>query len=623
MNPTFDENTVQEPAGKQREWLAQAPSKPGVYLMKNSAGEVIYVGKAKHLKRRLSGYFARKDLPDLKTGILIQQVVDLETIITASEKEALILESNLIKQYRPRYNVILKDDKRYPSLCLDTTAAYPYLAIVRKRLNDGKLYFGPYASSSAVAQTVKIINKTFKLRKCRGTDVRKRARPCLNYQMNACLGPCCMPVNPREYGSMVEEVVLFLSGRTPLLIKTIKADMLCAAAAEEYERAAFLRDKMFALEKTLEKQVAVSADVVDRDVVATAGTSELTVLTILFVRSGYIQGLRHFVFRETMADEMELMEAFVRQFYETAHFIPGEILLSVTPENMGLLEEWLQVLKGKKVRLLAPKRGEKALLVQMTRQNAEKEQRNLVDADHSLQGLLDRLQAKLHLPGRPERIECFDNSHLSGSSPVAGMVVYQHAKPAKSAYRKFRIRTMDLPDDYAAMAEVLKRRFGKANRPDPLPDLLLVDGGRGQLGIATTILKELSLEKEVPCAGIAKKEALKGETEDKIYLPGRTNPIQFGMDKDLLLFLQQIRDETHRFALAFHKQQRTAAALQSELDEIPGIGAKRKKTLLQHFGSVEKIRAATPEEIGGLPGMNQLVAVKILELLHANHRSKA
>ncbi len=599
-----------------RDLLQKAPSKPGVYLMKNRKGQVIYVGKAKHLRRRLTTYFSRKEVPDLKTSVLIQHIADLETIVTASEKEALILESNLIKKYRPRYNVILKDDKRYPSLRMNISEPYPYLSIVRKVTNDGNLYFGPYASSTAVAKTLKMINRTFKLRKCRHRDFRNRTRPCLNHQMNICLAPCCLDVDPSEYQKIVDEVVLFLSGRTPALIKTVKNDMMNAAANEDYERAAFLRDKMFALEKTLEKQVAVSTDFADRDVVAMAGDRELKILTILFVRGGFIQGIRHFVFKENLAGDPELMEAFLRQFYEEAPFVPNEILLSVFPENTSLLEDWLHTIKGRKVRLLAPQRGEKKLLIHMALKNAEQEQRQLTAADHSLQGLLERLQRRLSLPRPPVRIECFDNSTLAGNSAVAGMVVYHQGKPDKSAYRRYRIKTVTIPDDYASMEEVMKRRFGHRKADEPLPDLLLVDGGRGQLGVVQAILKGLGLSDQVPAAGIAKKEVEKGETEDKIYLPGRSNPIQFGMEKDVLLFLQQIRDETHRFALSYHQKHRTGVSLTSALDGIPGIGPKRKNNLLRYFGSLEKIRAATPEEIGALPGMNPTLASRLLEDLH-------
>ncbi|MFZ5571159.1 MAG: excinuclease ABC subunit UvrC [Thermodesulfobacteriota bacterium] len=605
-----------------KDLLQKAPAKPGVYLMKNRKGQVIYVGKAKDLRRRLTSYFVRKEMPDLKTTVLVQQVAELETIVTASEKEALILESNLIKKLRPRYNVILKDDKRYPSLRLNTEEPYPYLSIVRKIKNDGGLVFGPYTSSAAVGKTLKLINRTFKLRKCRTRAFAGRTRPCLNYQMGTCLGPCCLPVDPAEYQTIVDEVVLFLSGRTPALIKNIKEAMLAAAADEDYERAVVLRDKMFALEKTLEKQAAVSTDFADRDVVAVAGDFETRVLTILFVRGGFIQGIRHFVFKESLAGDPELMEAFVRQFYEQAQFIPREILVTVLPENPSLVEDWLHMAKGKKVRLLSPQRGDKKMILRLALENAAKEQRQLTDTDHSLQKLLERLQHKLMLPRMPERIECFDNSTLAGSSPVAGMVVYHNGRADKHSYRRYRLRNITVPDDYASMQEVMQRRFGHRKPGEPLPDLLLVDGGRGQLGVVCSLLTEFGLNHLVPAAGIAKKEARKGETEDKVYLPGRSNPIGFGLEKDLLLFLQQIRDEAHRFAISFHHQRRSTVSLRSVLDDIPGVGPKRKKMLLRHFGSLEKIRAATPEEIGALPGMSVSLAETILEALGRNKRSQ-
>ncbi len=589
--------------------LIGSPSAPGVYLMKNADGEVIYVGKARNLKKRLASYFKNSGQSDMKTGILIKQISTYETIITGTEQEALLLESNLIKRHRPRYNIILKDDKRYPSLRLDIKSPYPTLTMVRKTENDAALYFGPFTSSRAVHQTLKIIHGTFKLRKCKTRNLRHRTRPCLNYQMGVCLGPCCLDVDKAAYDEMVKEVMLFLKGRTSDLIRKIKNGMMSAARARDYENAAILRDRMFALEKILEKQVSVTTDFKDRDVLGIAGTPEFSVITILFVRDGHLMGTRHFHFTETLSTDAEMIAAFIRQYYEkTAHFVPKEILAPIFLEDAALTEDWLKSVKGEKVSILHPLRGEKVRLVQMAARNAENELKTLIASAVAERDLLARVQKKLKLNRMPERIECFDNSNISGTNPVAGMVVFENGKACKSAYRKYKIRTVTEQDDYAYMAEALKRRYGKGNKSAPFPDLLMVDGGKGQLNIVISVIKELNLDGRFDLIGIAKKDEKAGETRDKIYKPGRANPVNFGREEDLLFFLQRIRDEAHRHAISFHRKRRSETFIHSVLDTIPGIGEKRKHTLLKHFGSVKNIGKATPEEISTLPGMNRSIA---------------
>ncbi|UCH24168.1 MAG: excinuclease ABC subunit UvrC [Deltaproteobacteria bacterium] len=595
--------------------LSRVSSAPGVYLMKDSLGNILYSGKAQNLKKRLASYFGKTGISDIKTSVLIDKIFNFETIITASEKEALILESNLIKRYKPRYNVVLKDDKRYPSLRLDVEHPYPKLSIVRKIKKDGALYFGPYSSAQAVRETLKIINKTFKLRKCSDREFKTRTRPCLNCQMQGCLAPCCREVDKKIYDEMVKEVVLFLKGRTPELIRKVKKDMVVAAEAQDFERAAVLRDKMFSLERTVEKQVAVSTDFKDRDVIAIARSSEIFVVTIFYVRGGFLLGTRNFYFSETMSNDEEILGVFIRQYYEKAHFIPKEILLSKRLEDSGLIEEWLRNLKGEKVVILRPHRGEKASLLNMAVQNAEKSLKDKLSAIAGELETLTRLQKRLNLARLPMRIECFDNSNLSGTEPVAGMVVFENGKSKKSAYRKYKIKTVIQPDDYAYMDEVLRRRYGKGEKSKPFPDLLMVDGGKGQLNIAVAVIKNLNLEKEFEIIGIAKKDIKKGEDQDKIYKPGRVNPINFGHEGNLLLFLQKIRDETHRFAIAFQRKRRKMKSLRSALDEVPGIGKKRKETLLTHFESIKGIRSATLEELSTVPGINRRIAAIIKKQL--------
>jgi excinuclease ABC subunit C len=587
---------------------AAAPAAPGVYLMKDADGRVIYVGKARHLKKRLAAYFTGARHAEGKVDSLVKRIVDFETTITRTEKEALILESNLIKRYRPRYNVMLKDDKRYPSLRLDPKEDYPAFAIVRKIGEDDALYFGPFASAHAVRETLKVITKTFKLRKCKASEFRVRTRPCLHCQMNGCLAPCCRDVAPEVYLEQVREAILFLKGRTPELIRKIRCEMEQASAALEFEKAARMRDKLFALERTVEKQIAVTTDFLDRDVFAAAAAGGAAVITLFTVRGGFLTGTRHFTFLETMAGEEEMLGVFIREFYETETEVPGEIFVSHALEDGALIEEWLAGRRGQRVRLARPKRGEKARLVDMALSNARKELRDLSSARSADREILQRLQQRLGLAQLPERIECFDNSTLMGAEPVASMVVFLGGRAEKAAYRKYRVHRAGASDDYAAMHEILSRRFGNADGAAPLPNLLMVDGGRGQLGVALTVIQELRLGAAFDLLAIAKKDERRGEREDKVFLPGRVNPVNFGKEGDLLLFLQRIRDEAHRFAIAYHRRRRRQASLKSALDEIPGIGPQRKADLVAHFGSMERIRSASVEEIARLPGFSRRLA---------------
>ena len=599
--------------------LTRVSNEPGVYLMKDTAGAVIYVGKARNLKKRLASYFKNSGQLDIKVNILVKKIKDFETVITRTEKEALILESNLIKRHKPRYNVVLKDDKRYPSLRIDLNEDYPNFSIVRKIGQDDALYFGPFASAYAVRQTLRVINKTFKLRKCKAKDFRARNRPCLHCQMEGCLAPCCLDVDPAVYREQVTEAIMFLRGRTPNLIRKVKKQMAACAQAQEFERAARLRDKIYSLERTIEKQIAVTTDFKDRDVFAIAGTTDCSVITVLSVRGGFLTGTRHYDFSEIISTEPEMIAAFVRQYYERHAFIPDELLTSVDLADAALTEEWLRSAKKKKVAILRPQRGEKAHLVNLAEHNAQNELKNLIASRSAEMDLLLRLQKKLKMSKMPQRIECFDNSNISGTEPVAGMVVFEMARANKALYRKYRIRTVNEHDDYAYMKEVLERRFGKGQAAKPYPDLLMVDGGKGQLNIALAVVEDLNLAGEFELIGIAKKDETKGETRDKIFKPFRANPLGFGRDGDLLLFLQRIRDEAHRFAITYHRKRRKKKTLQSALDSISGVGRKRKTVLLQHFKSIRNIRAADIEQICALPGFNRKVAEAVHKALSASN----
>ncbi len=611
-----------------KERLAHLPSAPGVYLMKDANGHILYVGKAKDVKKRVTSYFSKAGQKDLKTSLLIGKIASFDTILTNTEKEALILESNLIKRHLPRYNVILKDDKRYPCLRLDMKSTYPNLTVVRKIEKDGALYFGPFPSAGAVRQTLKVIHSTFKIRKCKSRTPKRRERPCLNYQMGLCLGPCSRPIAPEVYQAVVEEVIMFLKGRMPELIKNVRKQMASAAAQEDFEVAAAHRDRLFALERTLEKQVATTTDFKDRDVLGIGRQGRAALMMVLFIRGGFLLGNRPFYLSETVVSDIEMITSFVKQYYEEAPFVPEEVLVPTPPEDQGILEEWLSDLKGEKVRIMVPQRGEKAGLVRMADQNAAKGLKEQLDADMAEQELLDRVQRRLALERRPERIECFDLSNLGGSEGVGSMVVFERGRPSRAAYRKYRIKFAPGRDDYAMLGEVLARRYKKVDTlrgvgPCPygpeagqaLPDLLMVDGGKGQLNMAIAVLKALKLYGSFDLIGIAKKDPERGETEDKIYKPGRKNPVNLKKDTDVLLFLQRIRDEAHRAVITYHRKRRVMTCRRSVLEEIPGIGERRRMRLLKHFGSLKRIKAASVEELAAVPRMTRQTAHAVFEAL--------
>lgn len=596
--------------------LERLPDSPGVYLMKSRAGEILYVGKARNLRKRVSSYFSGSLRLDPKTELLVTRIHSFETILTETEQEALLLEANLIKRHHPRYNVFHRDDKRYPSLRMDLNDPYPALEVVRRTKKDGARYFGPFASAQAVRETLRIIHRTFKLRKCKTYPLKPRTRPCLNYQMGQCLGLCGQKVPEKDYRKIVDEVVLFLKGRTPQLISKIEKEMQTAARRLDFETAAVLRDKKFALERTLEKQVSVCTDFRDRDVFAVARIPELTVVTRLHVRGGFLLGTQHFEFGRVLSTDAEALGSFIRGYYEKGHFIPEEILTPVALEEGGWIQKTLSDAKGRRVHLSAPRRGEKARLVGIAVQNAENRLKTLAEAAASDLDRLLRLKRRLGMPGFPERIECIDTSATFGVEPVASLVVFEKGASKPSAYRHYRIRTAGAPDDYAFMEEVLRRRFEDTEKKE-MPDLLMVDGGKGQLNIAAAVARELGIENAFFIIAIAKKDRKKGEGEDKIYTLQRADPVRFGRDADLLRLLERIRDEAHRFAIAFHRKKRQDRALRSALDAVPGIGEKRKKVLLAHFGGVDGIRRASLDEIATLPSMTENSARILLDALKA------
>jgi excinuclease ABC subunit C len=593
--------------------------------MKDAKGNILYVGKGKDLRKRVLSYFRDKEQQSPKTRILVSKISDLDFILTGSEKEALILEANLIKRHRPRYNVILRDDKRYLVLRLDPKEEYPRLSLVRRIRQDGALYFGPYASANAVRQTLKVLHGMFPLRQCSGTKFRQRARPCLNHQMGRCLGLCVGAISPEEYGPVVEQAVLFLKGRTQDLQKRLRQEMERAAGRLEFEKAAMYRDRLKAVEKTLEKQLMVSARFRDQDVVGTHEAGENLGLAVLFIRGGRMVGSRGFVFKKPQTSSSEVVRAFILQYYEQGKPLPEEILISEPLLEQELLAEWLTDIKGKRVGVRLPKRGEGRQLLAMAAHNAANYLMSEMTRATDPIPALDRLRQRLGLESIPHRLECVDISNFRGKFPVGSLVVFQDGEPDKSAYRRYLIKTVHRIDDTAMMAEVLSRRFTDVRKEQVLPDLLVVDGGKAQLNQALAVLKELELADLVPVVALAKKPRTTTQAEanatDRLYLPGRKNPLELKKDRPLLFLLGRLRDEAHRFAISYYQKRHRKQTLQSRLDEIRGIGPKRRRDLIRYFGSVKRLAEAQVEEISQVPGISCKLADSICTALRGDEKA--
>ena len=592
--------------------LGDIPTSPGVYIMKSKVGEVIYVGKAKDLRARLRTYFRDGD-SRYSVKFLMARVVDIDLIVTNNEKEALLLENTLIKQHKPRYNIRLKDDKTYVSLRLDPREDFPRLAIVRRYGRDGALYFGPYSSAAAVRDTVRTIQEIFPIRRCSDRAFKNRTRPCLNFQIGRCTGPCCRFISKQEYHKLVDEVAMFLKGRNEDLIKELRKRMERAAKALDFERAARLRDRLRAIEQTLQKQQAVSTAAIDRDVFGMYGDGSEVHIQVLFVRDGKLVETGSYTFRRKQMTVSELFSSFIKQFYSTERVVPAEILVPMDVEDGELLAEVLRERRGRKVTLHCPKRGEKLRLVEMASKNAEDSARaRRAAAERNASGLMT-LEKKLRLPAVPARIECVDISNIGGTDAVGSLVVFDDAEPNRSRYRRYRIKLVSGTDDYAMMKEVLTRRYKRALVENDLPDLLIVDGGKGQLSVALDVLRGLGLT-GLSVAALAKPS--REAEHDRVYLPGRKNAVTFPASSSALHLLQQIRDEAHRFAVTYHRKLRKRSRLHSVLTDIPGVGEKRKKGLLTHFGSLERVKEASVKELAAVPGMPDSLARRVHLYLH-------
>ena len=598
-----------------KEKMTSAPRSPGVYIMLDAPGKVIYVGKANDLKSRIGSYFTGKDTRPM-SPFLMARVNDIEFITTVTEKEALILENNLIKKHRPRYNVILRDDKTYYHLSLDPAERYPRLQLVRKRLNNTALYFGPYPSGLAAKETLRFVQQVFPLRTCRNRDFQIRPRPCLEYQIGRCLAPCRGLIDEADYRKLAESAVSFLQGRRRELISDLKNQMEEAAQDLNYEEAARLRDRIGALELALEKQNVDWGGAQDQDVLGIHTDPDTNQLCILFVRGGKLLGSKSFTPLKTKADKGEIISSALQQYYDGSN-LPEEIILPCHLPDENVIAEWLADKKQKKVLITVPRRGAKKALLDMACANARELLTSGQKKEEQKTASLQVLQDKLSLSQLPRRIECYDISNISGKNAVGSMVVFQDSEPDKSSYRRFRIKAIDEPDDYGMMREVLTRRFTGS---DPLPDLVVVDGGKGQLNVALSVLSELNIKLDVISlakeerAYLAAKNKLWGKavkSEDRVYLPRLKDAVFLSSRPAALSLLQRVRDEAHRFAVSYHHKLKQKNDFHSILDTIPDIGKERKKMLLKHFGSAHQAQNASLEDLQKVPGIGKELAEKV------------
>ncbi len=587
------------------------PTNPGVYLFKDRKGTILYVGKAGNIRHRVSSYFQKREGMDAKTLAMLEKVADIDTMVTDTEKEALILEDTLIKTHHPRYNVKLRDDKNYPCLRLSMEEEYPTLCVVRRIKKDGSFYFGPYPSATSLRATLKLIRRLFPIRTCIDTKFTHRLRPCINYEMGRCPGPCCEEVDPAKYREGVHQVRMFLMGKNRDLVENLKKKMDEESENLHFEAAAKIRDQIAHIERVIEKQKIVSQDFLDQDVIGFHRQDHKIIVYPLFVRAGRLMGGKGFVLPSTGLLDKEILSSFLFQYYREGKFIPEQILIPLEIPEQQFVEKWLTELKGKKVRISVPMKGDRRDLLEMACENAQR----FLLAEDELQKdrelLLRTLKETLQLKKVPRRIEAFDISNLQGGNAVGSMVVFEDGEPNKERYRRFKIKTIEGADDYGMMYEVLLRRYQKAVEENDLPDLVLLDGGRGQLNVAHEVFKELKVA-EIDLLSLAKERSVEEsrfsrarKSEEKVFHPHIKEPIVLGRRSALLHFLDRIRDEAHRFAITYHKKIRGREALQSELGEIAGIGRVRQKELLKFFGTVEKIKAASEEELAKAPKMDR------------------
>lgn len=598
------------------EQVKQLPTSPGVYLMRDDGGTIMYVGKAANLRHRVRSYFGSGNKLSPKTRRMVARVNDLDFYVTSSEQEALILESTLVKRHHPQFNVLLKDDKTFPYLKIETNTEWPRVFVTRRLEEDGGQYFGPFASARSVRRAMKVLKGIFPFRSCTRDITGKDRRPCLNYYIHRCLGPCTGATSQSEYAGVIRQVVLFLEGKQGTIVREMERKMRKASDDFEFEKAAVIRDQIQAIERVIEGQQIATRVRGEQDVIAFAVEKNHAYVQVFFIRGGKLIGRDSFVLQGTSSEEpRQIMTSFVKQFYASALSIPPLLLLQHPLEDKQTIEAWLHDKRGSKVTIQVPSRGSKKQLVDIVAENAEQGRRqHKVRIDESASALAE-IQRELRLPRLPERIEGYDISNIQGTSAVGSMVVFEKGKPQKSHYRRFRIKTVSGADDYAMLREVLGRRFRRSRLGDSsgsggwavIPDLVLIDGGKGQLNAALAEM-EASGAGLVPVAGLAKEN-------EEIFIPGRAEPVVLPESSPAMQLLQRIRDEAHRFALGYHHNIHRRKSLASALDNVPGIGTNRRRTLLKQFGSVRAIREASLQELVATRGINPGLARKIKEYL--------
>jgi excinuclease ABC subunit C len=619
------------------EQLSRVPTGPGVYIMRDASGQVIYVGKAANLRNRVRSYFGSPLSMEGKTRALSDAIADFEYVVTHTEQEALHLEAELVKRHQPFFNIRLKDDKHYPYLKVDLADPWPRVYITRRVEKDGGRYFGPYANAGSVRRTLDIVNKLFPWRSCTKTITGTDPRPCLDYYINRCIAPCTSYCTKDEYDEVIRQVMLFLEGRTDEVVRDLKRQMESASNAMEFERAARLRDQVQSIQRVTERQTVASTRPADEDIFGLARGDDEAVVQVLFVRGIKMVGVDSFTLDGAKGEsDADVVASFIKQFYESATYVPREIIVPLELPERELIEGWLSERRGSKVELHAPQRGEKRRLVEMATTNARESLdmarvKWLADSGKT-KAALDQLEDELDLPAPPRRIECYDISNIQGTSSVGSMVVFVDGHPRPQEYRRFRIKSVEGANDFASMAEVLRRRFkrarerlldetgasapavdgqaiaedGRAGRDESfaaLPDLVIIDGGKGQLSAVTDVMREMGV-KQIPTVGLAKQH-------EEIYVQDLAEPVVLPRSSQALYLVQRVRDEAHRFAITYHRNVRGKAAMRSALDTIPGVGPRRKSALLKKFGSVRAIREASVDEIASTVGFTRVLAEKV------------
>ena len=593
--------------------------------MKDVDGKVIYVGKAINLRNRLRSYYHASAMQNHKTRQMVRRIADIDWIVVGSELEALILEMNLIKKYRPRFNVRLKDGKRYPYIKVHWAKPFPKLTVTRQMVKDGSRYFGPYTSVWAVHQTLDVLRRIFPYLTCDREITGEDKRACLYYDIKLCTAPCIGVINQDDYRQVIDDLCQFLSGRTEPILSRLQEEMQVAANELQFERAAALRDQVNAIEKVVERQKVVSTEYVDSDVIAMARSNGEACVQVFFIRGGKLIGREYFLLQgaEGSADA-NVMSGFIKQFYDQASMVPSQVLLPHEIEEAQIIKQWLSSRRpGESFEILIPHEGQQRELIQLAAENAAETLKALQARwqaeKHRQTEALAELQSALNLSVPPNRIECYDISNTQGTSAVGSMVIFERGVPSKKFYRRFNIRSVKGPDDFASMEEVLLRRFNRwqaakelvdkpGKKVDPsfsmLPDLLIVDGGKGQLSRAVAVLEKYNLLDQIPLAGLAKHN-------EELFVPGQSNPIVLPKGSQGLFLLQRVRDEAHRFAITTHRKQRTKAGFASRLDSIAGVGPARRKALLGKFGSIQNIINASIDELSSIPGISESLAHSI------------